>query len=275
MTEAHCNQVMTHYREKKFDKLSDVEVGPNGEVIIVDSGNRCVVVLDKDLNLLAVIGQGSGKSKLVYPDGVAVADNILAVTDYGSHQVKKYSLRGEFLSVIGCQGDKDGEFEKPRGLAFNKNKLLYVVDRLICRVQVFQTDDTFAFSFGNNPGPGQLQWPIVIGIDPNNNTLVTDRSANCIFQFSWHGKFIQKLYCSEPVLSAFAVSPTGYLITGYYGDNNKIKVYNPNYEILKEFGNKGSEKGEFDGIMGMAVDSSGTVYVVEWENKRLQIINKK
>lgn len=275
ITEAHCNQVMTHYGEKKFDKLSDVEVGPNGEVIIVDSGNRCVVVLDKDLDLLAVIGKGSGKSKLVYPDGVAVANNIIAVTDYGSHQVKKYSLRGEFLSVIGCRGNKDGEFEKPRGLAFNKNKLLYVVDRLIGRVQVFQMDDTFAFSFGNKPGPGLLQWPIVIGIDPNNNTLVTDRDAYCIFQFSWLGNFIRKICCSKSVLYSFAVSPTGYLITGYYGDNNKIKVYDPNYKFLKEFGKKGSENGEFNGIMGIAVDPSGTVYVVEWDNKRLQIINKK
>ena len=278
MREEHCNQVKTHYEGIEFGILSDVDVGPNGEVVIVDSGNRCVIVLDNKLNILAVIGHGSGKSRLVYPDGVAVAGNIIAVTDYGSHQVKKYSLRGEFLSVIGHQGNANGQFDRPRGLAFNNNKLLYVVDRANCRVQVFQQDDTFSFLFGNDSGPGQLFWPIVIGIDHNNNALVSDRESNCIYQFNWLGKFIQKIGCSnhhESLLYAFAISPTGYLITGHRSNDNKIKVLSgsSNYHLINKFGKKGSEKGQFDGIMGIAVNSSGIVYVVEWENKRLQVIN--
>ena len=147
---------MTHYNEKKFGKLSDVDVGPNGEVVIVDSGNKCVVVLDNELNFLTEIGKGSGSSRLVHPDGVAVAEKVIAVTDHGSNQVKKYSLRGELLSVIGSKGTKAGQFDKPRGLAFNNNKLLYVVDRGNCRVQVFQQDNKLAFSFGKDSGPGQL-----------------------------------------------------------------------------------------------------------------------
>ena len=114
-------------------------------------------MLDNKLNLLKVIGQGSGNSRLVSPNGVAVTDNI-AVSDSGSDQVKKYSLQGELLSVIGCYGNKNGQFNYPRGLAFNNNKLLYVVDGQNYRVQVFQQDDTFAFSFGskgNNPGQFQ------------------------------------------------------------------------------------------------------------------------
>ena len=273
MTEKHCSQVMTHYREKKFGNLSDVDVGPNGEIVIVDSGNKCVVVLDNKLNFLTVIGKGSGKSRLVFPDGVAVTDKVVAVTDHGSNQVKKYSLRGEFLSVIGCHGNKDGQFYKPRGLAFNSNKLLYVVDRGNCRVQVFQQDDTFGFSFGNDSGPGQLKWPIVIGIDPSNNTLVSDREANCIYLFTWLGNFIQRIDCSKSRLYAFVVSPTGYLITGHHGANKKIRVHSPSptYELLKEFGKRGPDKGEFDGIMAMAVDSSGNIYVAEWVNERLHI----
>ena len=54
------------------------------------------IVLDNKLNLLKVIGQGirSGNSRLVNPDSVAVTDNVIAVSDWGSHQVKKYSLQG-------------------------------------------------------------------------------------------------------------------------------------------------------------------------------------
>ena len=94
-----------------------------------------VVLLDDKLK---VIGQGSDNSRLVNPEGVAVTQNVIAVSDCGSHQVKKYSLQGELLSVIGCHGNKNGQFNHPMGLAFNSNKLLYVVDEDNYRVQVFQ-----------------------------------------------------------------------------------------------------------------------------------------
>ena len=56
-----------------------------------------------------------------------MTDNIIAVSDYGGDQVK-YSPQGEFLSVIGCCGNKNGQFNCPKGLTFNNNKLLYVID---------------------------------------------------------------------------------------------------------------------------------------------------
>ena len=93
MTEQDCSQVVTHYGGNKFGILSDVAIAPTGEVVIVDNDNRCVVVLDDKLNLLKLIGQGSGNSRLVRPDGVAVTDNVIAVSDWDSHQVKKYSLQ--------------------------------------------------------------------------------------------------------------------------------------------------------------------------------------
>ena len=269
MTEQDCSQVVTHYGGNKFGRLTDVAIAPTGEVVIVDYDNKCVVVLDDKLNLLKLIGQGSGNSRLVIPRGVAVTDNVIAVSDWGSHQVKKYSLRGELLSVIGWHGDKNGLFNYPRGLAFNNNKLLYVVDGHNHRVQVFQQDDKFAFSFGNrgnNP-----QYPVRIAIDPNNNVLVTDYHANSIHLFTHNGQFIQTINSYRPC--AITISPTGYLITGHDGDDNKIRVWTPTYQLINQFGKKGSKQGEFYAITGMAIDSSGTICVTESNNKRLQVIS--
>ena len=272
MTEQDCSQVVTHYGGNKFGRLLDVAIAPTGEVVIVDYDNRCVVVLDDKLKLLKVIGQESGNSRLVNPDGVALTDNVIAVSDFGSDQVKKYSLQGEFLSVIGCYGDKNDQFNHPRGLAFNNNKLLYVVDGNNYRVQVFQEDNTFAFSFGKRGyNPGQFQLPVRIAIDPNNNVLVTDRDANCIHLFTHNGQFIQTINANIP--RAITISPTGYLITGHGGDDNKIRVWSPTYQLINQFGKKGSKQGEFYGIPGLAMDSSGTIYVAELGNKRLQVIS--
>ena len=271
MTEQDCSQVVTHYGGNKFGHLTDVAIAPTGEVVIVDYDNCHVIVLDDKLKLLKLIGQGSG-NRLVYPSGVAVTNNVIAVSNQGSHQVKKYSLQGEFLSVIGCHGNKNGQFKHPRGLAFNNNKLLYVVDGLNHRVQVFQEDDTFAFAFGSKGNnPGQFQFPIRIAIDPNNNVLVTDRDANCIHLFTDNGQFIQTINSNRPC--AITISPTGYLITSHYVNDNIIRVWSPTYQLINQFGIKGSKQGEFCGITGIAIDSSGTIYVVEWDNKRLQVIS--
>ena len=272
MTEQDCSQVVTHYGVNKFGGLWDVVIAPTGEVVVVDDGKRCVVVLDDQLNLFKIIGQGSGNSRLVTPYGVAVTDNVIAVSDWGSHQVKKFSLQGELLSVIGCHGNKYGRFNHPKGLTFNINKLLYVVDGYNHRVQVFQQDDKLAFSFGNRGNnPGQFQFPVRIAIDPNNNVLVTDLDANCIHLFTHNGQFIQTINSYRPIV--ITISPTGYLITSHAGDDNNIRVWSPTYQLINQFGKKGYEQGEFYGINGMAIDSSGTIYVAEWNNARLQIIS--
>ena len=271
MTEQDCSQVVTQYGGNKFGHL-DVAIAPTGEVVIVDNDNRCVVVLDDKLNLLKLIGQGRGNSRLLSPYGVAVTDNVIAVSDWGSDQVKKYSLQGELLSVIGCLGDKNGQFNHPRGLAFNNNKSLYVVDGYNHRVQVFQQDNMFVFSFGNKGrNPGQFQSPVRIAIDPNNNVLVTDRDADCIHLFTHDGQFIQTINSYGPI--AITISPTGYLITSHAGDDNKIRVWSPTYQLINQFGKMGSKQGEFYDIRGMAIDSNGNIYVAECNNKRLQVIS--
>ncbi|XP_065918256.1 E3 ubiquitin-protein ligase TRIM71-like isoform X2 [Dysidea avara] len=274
MREGHC-QVMTHYGGNKFGKLGDVAIGVNNEVIITDYTNNCVIVLDCNFALLAVIGQGSGDNRLVDPDGVAVSkDDIIAISDFSSHQVKKYSLQGELLSIIGNNiGNNNCQFNSPRGLVFSSNKMLYVVDGCNHRVQVFQQDDKFAFTFGSKgSNPGQFQWPVRIAIDTDNKVLVSDYDGNHISLFSHTGSFISRITCDRPW--AITVSPDGHIIAGCGGDNNKIRVWSPTHELIKQFGKRGSQQGEFSGINGIAINySTGSVYVVEYSNKRLQVIS--
>ena len=274
MVEQNGNKVVTHYEGNKFGYLSCVAIGPDGQVVIADYGNHCAVLLDDKLSLLKVIGQGSGNSRLVNPIGVAVTDNVIAVSDEWSNQVKKYSLQGELVSTIGCYGNETSQFMSPMGLAFNNNKLLYVVDNDNHRVQVFKPDDTFAFSFGNKgnkwSGPGYFCSIFSIAIDPNNNALVTDYDGGFIHIFDESGRFIQAIKCLWP--DSIAISPTGYLITSHYGDTNQIRVWSPTYSLIKQFGKKGPKEGEFNRPT-ISMDSSGSIYIAEWDNKRLQVLN--
>ena len=269
ISEQDCSQVVTHYGGNRFGRLNDITMGPNNEIIIADNDSRCVVVLDCKFNLLRVIGQGSYDSKLVRPVGIAVTDGVIAVSDQYLCQVKKYSLQGELLSVIGCYGTNSSQFFNPRGLVFSSNKLLYVLDGGNHRVQVFQQDDTFSFSFGKEgSGPGQFQFPGRIAIDPNNNILVSDNFGDCIHIFNHGGQFISKIDCYR--LWAITISPTGYIITV---DDDIITIWSPTHHLIHQFGKIGSQQGEFIGIRGMAIGPTGDIYVVEGYNKRLQVIS--
>jgi len=179
--------------------------------------------------------------------------------------VKKYSLQGKLLSVIGNnRSDNNGQFDTPRGLVFSSNKMLYVVDSGNRRIQVFE-DDKFAFTFGSEgSNPGQFQNPVRIAINIDN-----DLTGNHISLFSNTGSFISRITCDSPW--SITVSPDGYIITNC-GD--KITIWRPTHQMIHQFGRMGSQQGEFNSIYGIAMNSTGTIYVAENVNKRLQIINQ-
>ena len=272
MRQQDCS-VVTDYGGNKFGNLYDVAIGIQDEVVVVDETNKCVIVFDCNMTLLSVIGQGSGDNRLNYPDGIAVSkDGIIAVSDWDSHQVKKYSLQGKLLSVIGNnRGNNNGQFDRPRGLVFSSNKMLYVVDNGNYRVQVFQQDDKFAFTFGSKgSNPGQFQFPLRIAIDTDNRVLVSDYHGDHISLFSHTGSFISRITCHRPW--AITVSPDGHIITDC-DVGTSIKVWSPTHQLIHQFGKYGSQQGEFNNILGISISSTGTIYVVEGYNNRLLIIS--
>ena len=270
-------QLVTHYGGKKFSRPCGVTTGPNDEVVIADYGNKEVIVygnkevivFDKDLKLIRAFGQGSGDCKLNYPEGVAV-HHVIAVSEYYDHVVKKYSLQGDYLLKFGSHGSGDGQFINPRGLCFNSKGLLYVVDYSNCRVQVFRENNVFLFKFGSKGhNPGQFQGAMCyIAVDSSDQVYVTDWCDDGgINVFSEDGHFIKKINCNEPL--AIGIAPDDYIITH---PNGVLTVFSPTHELIGKLGVRGKGRGQFDDILGIAINSSGTIFVTEWGNHRLQII---
>jgi len=98
ISKRHC-QVITHYEGNKFGRVTDVAIGVNDEVVIVDTTNKHVIVLDCNFALLAVIGQQTN-CKLDEPRCVAISkDGIIAVSDWGysSSSEEVYFTRKSFI----------------------------------------------------------------------------------------------------------------------------------------------------------------------------------
>ena len=266
--EKNC-QLVTHYGGKKFNDPRDGAIGPNNEVVIVDRVNKKVIIFDKDLKLIRTFGQGVGDSKLNYPVGVAVGHNVIAVSEWYDHVVKKFSLQGDYLSKFGSCGSGDGQLNNPRGLCFNSKGLLYVVDCDNCRVQVFR-ENVFLFKFGSKGhNPGQFQGPRYIAVDSSDQVYVTDYTNDGgISVFSEDGHFIKRINCNNPY--AICIAPDDHIIARV--NDSSITVFSPTHECIAKFGMYGKEKGQFNFITGIAINNSGTIFVTEGNNNRVQII---
>jgi len=79
--EAQNCQLVTQYGRKVFKWPHDVTTTTNDDIVIVDSTNKDIVIMDKDMKLISTFGQGSGDSELIYPVGVAVGHNVVAVSE--------------------------------------------------------------------------------------------------------------------------------------------------------------------------------------------------
>ena len=264
--ERYC-QLVTHYERKSFTWPRGIATGPNNEVILAHYGNKRIVLFDKDLKLIRTFGQGSGYSKLNCPVGVAVYHNVIAVSEYYDHVVKKFSLQGIYLSQFGSHGGRDGQFNNPQGLCFNSKGLLYVVDHSNSRVQVFKENNIFVFKFGcKGRSPGRFQNPHYIAVDSSDKVYVTDCSTDGgVNVFSEDGYFIKKINCNKPF--TICIAPDDYIIID---SNDVLSVFNPNHHFIANFGKSGTKKGQFSGIYGIAINKNGTIFVSE--SNRIQII---
>lgn len=58
---------------------------------------------------------------------------------------------------------------------------------------------------------------------------------------------------------------------GVDADNHRIQKFDSNGKFITKWGSKGNGDGQFTSPAGIAIDSSGNVYVVDTGNDRIQV----
>jgi len=200
----------------------------------------------------------------------------------------------EFVTKWGTSGTGDGQFDQPRGMAFDSSGNVYVTDFDNHRVQKFTSSGTFITKWGNSEtGDGQFNYPRGIAVDGSGDVYVTDYSSIPIQKFTSSGTFITKWGGSGSGDGHFSV-PEEIAIDGsgnvYVADknNHRIQKFNSTQTFLGWWGRddleytgwhgpgsprigvSGTGDGQFDQPWGIAVDNSGNVYVTDSGNHRIQ-----
>ena len=217
---------------------------------------------------------GLAAGMLNYPWGVAVNEHDeIVVTDSFNDRIQVFSSDGTYLRSFGTRGEKQGEFDFPTGIAFDrKNGNILVVDRENHRVQLFSEQGEYRNHFGEQGNlDHQLKSPRGLSIDSDHNVIVADSGNKVVKIFSLDGHFLRKIGKEGSFKRPWhCIQYDNYLIVSD-SDDNCIKVFHNDGKFLYTFGKEGSGDGEFDQPRCLSVNNAGQLMVCEKGNRRVQV----
>ncbi len=141
-----------------------------------------------------------------------------------------------FLTTWGSEGTEPGQFNIPIGIAINKDDEIFVCDHYNNRVQKFDADGKLLAHFTVLNNPG------AITVDGEGILYITHFPAT--------GKSKERF-------------------------PDRVTVYRPSGEFVREFGSTGKEPGQLDFAGGVVVHPNGKIYVADQTNRRVQVFDKE
>jgi len=179
------------------------------------------------------IGTGNGEFSNAYDVAVDTSGNVYVADTFGN-RIQKFDSEGTYLGQWGSPGSSDGEFDYPFGIATDDDDNVYVADKDNDRIQKFDSNGNFLTKWGSEgSGDGQLNGPFGIAVADDGSIYVSELYNNRVQKFVWD-------------------------------------VGTSSYVYSTKWGVWGSGDGQFKQPRGIAIDSSGDVYVAEDANDRIQ-----
>jgi DNA-binding beta-propeller fold protein YncE len=171
----------------------------------------------------------------------------------------------------GGEGAAPGEFQKPRGIAVDAQKNIYVADTSNSRIQKFDQDGKFLFAFGSGgPPESKLDQPNGIAV-VDGFIYIVDASNHKLFRFKADGSFDKLWRGPDPSFYGprdIAVGPGGII---YIVDQGRTRIvrFDPKAETFTSWGTSGNADGQFSDPTGIGM-APNMVIVADTGNNRIQ-----
>jgi hypothetical protein len=192
-------------------------------------------------------GSGNGQFGSAPSYGIAVdfSGNVY-VTDQGYSRVDEFAGSGSFITQWGSKGSSPGQFASlgPAGVAVDSSGNVYVADRDNHRVEKFTSTGTYVAQWGSiGSGNGQFCTPEYVAVDSSGNIYVTD----------WEE----------------AAPPGKQLVSPCNTENFRVEKFDSSGNYLSQWSLRSVPQPYVPAPMGIAVDSSGNVYVATPSNVQI------
>lgn len=181
------------------------------------------------------------------------------------------------ISRLGTQYKKLRGVDAPRGIAIAKNGDIFVTEYYKHHISVLKSNGQKLRSFGTcGNGNGELEYPQGLALDEEDNILVADCDNHRIQKLTADGNFMASVgtkgtgslqFCYPTDLALNHKNNKIYVIDS----NCRVQILNSDFSYFGTFGKKGKRDGQFSSPSGVSCDSSGKVYVSDYNKNDVQV----
>ncbi len=266
---------------EKVKTPSGVAVAPSGNVYVVSGGSTEVKerarVHEFNEEGKYIRGFGFEISKeldtcelnlgVKAPHGIAIAPSgNVYLADSGGGCIIEYNANGEYKLKFGKEGSGEGQFKEPDGVAVSPNGNVYVADTGNNRVQEFTEKGVYVGKFGKEGvGAGQFKGPAGIAVGSGEEVYVADTANNRIERWGGSSSGLNLVHTTVYDPMTGKVLETRSPAAGTAKEEEAAL-----YTFKTAFGNEGEESHRLHEPGGVAVAPSGTVYVADTKDSRVE-----
>jgi DNA-binding beta-propeller fold protein YncE len=284
-------------KEFTFSEPNAVAVDPSGNIWVADSASDRVVEFSPERKFVRQFGkEGSGEGQFKGIAGIATnASGDVYAVDPGNHRVQEFGPSGEHLRTFGSLGSGEGQFIIPSALAVDSHGNVWVLNSSLgLQVEEFSPEGKYISGFGSaGPSEAPLLSPTSLAFS-GANLYATEEGHERVVELSSTGAVLKQFgsegsgngqfykpsgITADPATGNLYVSELGTIQARFTAippslvfepTNNRIQELSPQGAFITAFGSAGSGAGQLSSPRGVAVSSSGTVFVADTGNKRLQ-----
>lgn len=262
-----------------FNGSNSLDIDGEGNLYVTDIGRDRILKFNRSGTLLKQIGgYGAGDGQFDFggngPDANVTIDasGNIYVVDSGNSRIQKLDRDGKFLLKWGSAGYGTGQFVLPLALAVDSQGNLYVAEGS-GRVQKFDSSGKFLLAWdGSGSAGGKFLAPTDIDVDANDVVFVADYPNVTIQKFDREGKFLSSWGAdcgSHPIQILFAITLDAQSNVYVADKGGQVCKFDADGKFLAQWDIKGLGADNPSEPEGIAVDSQGIVYVVDFANERV------
>ena len=267
-----------HVMELKadFNQPTEVAVGKEGEIFVLDGVNGQVKVFDERGRFLRAAGSpGEGKGRLRHPVGMDLdSRGNIYVADTGNRRVQIFRRSGAYQRTI----DLAPLEARPIDILVGEEKdRLYVSEREGHRILVLTLDGAFVDSWGEyGEDPGRFRFPAMMARDAERAIYVVDVLITRIQVFNPAGGRTRQIG-EYGVRTGQLFRPKGVAL----GPKAILYVSDSYTGVIQAFEDTGTYRGvladrkgrllRLTTPVGMTFDRQGKLYVVEMDLNKVSV----